>query len=176
MTLYKIILSIGYNFSEDFEFLVVAKDLQSAVDLTVTTYNTYNQGNCMFKKAELLAGEGQYTKPNILLLPPEVTKQFKEIAVEDKVCPQCGKGLQQDESHVIPICNDCDLLTTGVSKEIYNVAEAMVLSGYVHHRYLDIPRESDNERYKNWQKLQIGGICYTLAHAKLKAKELNINF
>jgi hypothetical protein len=52
----------------------------------------------------------------------------------------------------------------------------MVLSGYVHHRYLDIPREYDNERYKNWEKLQIGGICYTLAHAKLKAKELNINF
>ena len=68
MNLYKVILRFGYNHSREFTFYVVAKNLQDAGDLAIETFKEYDYGDCHLHATELIAGEGQYTKPNILLV------------------------------------------------------------------------------------------------------------
>ena len=40
----------------------------SAVDLSIKTFKSYGYGSCIFNHAELMASEGQYSKPDILLI------------------------------------------------------------------------------------------------------------
>ena len=68
MNLYKIMLAYGYDYGKRFSFLVIAKDIESAVDISIKTFNSYDYGSCIFNHAELMASEGQYSKPDILLI------------------------------------------------------------------------------------------------------------
>ncbi|MFA5773035.1 MAG: hypothetical protein WC974_09920 [Thermoplasmata archaeon] len=76
MNLYKVILRFAYNHSREFTFYVVAKDLQDAGDLAIETFKKYDYGDCHLHTTELIAGEGQYARPNILLLVGNSQKQL----------------------------------------------------------------------------------------------------
>lgn len=66
--LYKVTLAYGYNYGKRFSFLVIAEDIESAVNLAISTFNSYDYGVCIFSCVELVASEGQYSEPEILLL------------------------------------------------------------------------------------------------------------
>jgi hypothetical protein len=68
MNLYKVVLKYGYNHSKEFTFYVVAKDLQDAEILTLETFKKYDYGSCHLHTTELIASEGQHSKPDILLI------------------------------------------------------------------------------------------------------------
>ena len=55
---------------------MIAKDLQDAEDLIIETFKKYDYGDCHLHTTELIAGEGQYAKPNILLLANDSQKQL----------------------------------------------------------------------------------------------------
>ena len=76
MNLYKVILKFAYNHSREFAFFVIAKDLQDAGNLAIQTFKMYDYGDCHLHTTELIAGEGQYAKPNILLLVNDSQKDL----------------------------------------------------------------------------------------------------
>jgi hypothetical protein len=68
MNLYRITLAYGYDYDNNFSFLVVAQNIALAIDISIKTFIGYDYGIPIFSKAEFLATEGQYTKHDILLI------------------------------------------------------------------------------------------------------------
>lgn len=66
--LYKVTLAYGYEYDKRFSFIVIATAIEPAVDLAIKTFNGYDYGSCIFNHVELIASEGQYSKPEILLI------------------------------------------------------------------------------------------------------------
>jgi hypothetical protein len=76
MNLYKVILKFAYNHSREFTFFVIAKDLSGAGNLAIETFKKYDYGDCHLHTTELIASEGQYAKPNILLVAIDSQKHL----------------------------------------------------------------------------------------------------
>jgi len=74
MKLYKITLGFRYEYRQSFTFLVVAENTQKAELTALETFKSYDYGDCNFKQAEVIAEEGQYGKPNILLIEKKATE------------------------------------------------------------------------------------------------------
>ena len=68
MNLYEVVLGYNYNYKKEFMFYVVAKNVQGASDMAIETFSQYSYGDCHLESIELIASEGQYAEPNILLL------------------------------------------------------------------------------------------------------------
>lgn len=68
MKLYKVLLAYSYNNEKIFTFLVVASCIEEATDLAIKTFKSYDYGDCQFSSVSLLAEEGQYGKPQILII------------------------------------------------------------------------------------------------------------
>lgn len=68
MNLYKVTLHYGYNYQKNFEFIVAAKNIENAQCLAEQTFKKYDYGSYKFHGIELLASEGQYSHPAILLI------------------------------------------------------------------------------------------------------------
>ncbi|WP_448506378.1 hypothetical protein [Immundisolibacter sp.] len=66
--LYKVTVAYDYDYEKRFNFLVVATKVERAIDLAIRTFYEYDYGNCIFKDIEFIASEGQYSKPEILLI------------------------------------------------------------------------------------------------------------
>lgn len=66
--LYKVTLAYGYNYGKRFCFIVVATGIEPAIELATKTFNGYKYGTCMLNQVEIIASEGQYSKPEILLI------------------------------------------------------------------------------------------------------------
>jgi len=71
MNLYKVTLKYGYDYSKDFKFLVIAGGIEKAETMAKDTFRGYGYGSFRFHIIELLASEGQYANPDILLLEKE---------------------------------------------------------------------------------------------------------
>jgi len=82
MNLYKVILNYGYEYQKAFSFLVVAPTIESAKEATEEAFKSYDYGSYNFHSIELLASEGQYAKPNILLL---VEKRDTMKVLKDRI-------------------------------------------------------------------------------------------
>ena len=68
MNLYKVTLKYGYEHQKSFIFFVVAKNELIAGELASKTFEGYSYGDHHIGITELLASEGQYAKPDILLI------------------------------------------------------------------------------------------------------------
>lgn len=71
MKLYKLILAYGYDYQKSFTFMIIAKDVKQAEELAIKTFRKYDYGDCHLHTIEVIAEEGQYAKPNILLISDE---------------------------------------------------------------------------------------------------------
>ena len=68
MKLHKVELAYRYDHRSLFLFYVVADSVADAEALAIKTFSEYDYGDCHLHSVEIIAGEGQYTKPNILLI------------------------------------------------------------------------------------------------------------
>ena len=77
MNLYRVILKFEYDYQKDFNFLIVANNIKNAGMLAKKMFAEYDYGSFRFHSIELLASEGQYANPEILLLDNHTRKLDK---------------------------------------------------------------------------------------------------
>ena len=68
MKLYKVNIAYRYDHRSIFTFFVVAKDVASAEKIASDTFKKYDYGDFHIHNIELIAAEGQYSKPDILII------------------------------------------------------------------------------------------------------------
>ena len=114
MNLYKVTLNYGYEYQKAFSFLIVASDIESAKEIAEKTFKSYDYGSYNFHSIELLASEGQYAKPNILLLAEKkyTMKVLKDTILKDMIIGNDNKknwveDFEHENGMYENICLEC---------------------------------------------------------------------
>lgn len=68
MNLYNVTLKFGYEHQKSFTFYVVAINIDAAEKLAMSTFKKYDYGDFHLHAIEVIATEGQYARPNILIV------------------------------------------------------------------------------------------------------------
>jgi hypothetical protein len=68
MNLYKVVLDYGHYFEKSFMFYVTAVGVHEAEAMAKETFNSYIYGECQLSRIEMIATEGRYSKPDVLLV------------------------------------------------------------------------------------------------------------
>ena len=72
MKLYKVNIAYRYDHRSSFTFFVVAPDVTNAEKIASDTFKKYDYGDFHIHNIELIAAEGQYSKPDILVIEGEI--------------------------------------------------------------------------------------------------------